>query len=153
MAYKIFISYSPCDLQLVKHVKTLLEGSSVKVFIAEYPVAPEDVLSKTLMAGLKACDLFLLIWSKKSQETSWVSREVSIAASRQIPIVPIVLDPGIKLPGFIENREYLAAYQDPEATLKLLKGSIYENAKKKEKADGLMWLAIGGAILWLVYHR
>ena len=153
MAYKIFISYSSYDFQLINHVKKLLKSSAIKVYVAEYSMAPGDALSDTLKASIKACDLFLLIWSRNSQKHTSVSQEVSIASSWQKPIVPVVLDPGIKLPGIIENRSYLAAYQDPETTLDLLKTNIYENAKKKEKADGLLWLVIGGVILWLLYHR
>ena len=153
MAYKIFISYSSYDFQLISHVKKLLKSSAIKVYVAEYSMAPGDVLSDTLKASIKACDLFLLIWSRKSQESTCLSQEFGIASSWQKPIVPVVLDPGIKLPIFIENRNYLAAYQDPETTLELLKSNIFENAKKKEKANGLMWLMIGGALLWLLYHR
>lgn len=150
MAYKVFISYSTKYFPIVEHVRKLLQHSSVEVFVAEYSVAPGSSLSEEIISAIKSCNMFILLWSSNSKESEWVPQEIGIAASEKKLILPIVLQPDLKLPGFIQDRKYLKAYKNPEATLSWLRTNVFEQAKKKEQVDGLVWLGIGFAVLWLV---
>lgn len=153
MAYKVFISYSTKDLPVVEHVKALLQHSSVEVFVAEYSVAPGKSLPAEIITAIKNCNLFILLWSTNSKESEWVPQEIGIAASDKKPILPIVLHPDISLPGFIKELKYLPVYKNPEGALSWLRANVFEQAQKKEQTDGLVWLGLGAAVLWLLSQK
>jgi hypothetical protein len=153
MPYRVFISYSTKDFSLVDYVRKLLRHSAIEVFVAEYSVPPGSLLSDTIITAIKNCNLFLLLWSKNSKYSEWVPQEIGIATSEGKPIVPIVIEPGLELPGFIKNRRYLAAYKDPDVALKWMRQNIFENARRKEQTDGLVWMGIAAAVLWLLGRK
>lgn len=149
MAFKVFISYSTNDLPVVNHVRSLLEGSSIEVFVAEYSVDPGEPLPSKIKEAIHSCNLFLLMWSNNSKDSEWVSQEIGIAASCNKNIIPVLLETGLHLPGFINNLKYLNAYKNPEGAMSWLRENVYRQAQEKEKADGLVWLGLGAAFVWL----
>lgn len=149
MAYKVFISYATKDLPVVNHVRSLLTDVSIDVYIAEYSALPGTVLDENIKAALKACDLFILFWSQHSKSSEWVPQEIGIAVEANKTIMPVVLEPNLALPGFIKKLKYLAAYQNPNA-LNWVRMNVFERAREKQKKDGLVWLGIGAAVLWLL---
>ena len=153
MAYKVFISYSTKDFPVVEHVRTLLQHSSVEVFVAEYSVAPGKSLPIEIITAIKNCNLFILLWSENSKESEWVPQEIGIATSDKKPILPVVLHSDISLPGFIKELKYLPVYKNPEGALSWLRANVFEQAQKKEQADGLVWLGLGAAVLWLLSQK
>ena len=138
MAYKVFISYSTKDLPVVEHVRSLLQHTSVEVFVAEYSVTPGQTLPAEIIAAIKSCNLFILLWSNNSKESEWVPQEIGIATSEKKPILPVVLHADISLPGFIKALKYLPAYKNPEGALSWLRENVFEHAQKKEQTDGLV---------------
>lgn len=153
MAYKVFISYSTKDFPLVEHVRNLLQNSSVEVFVAEYSVMPGELLTAEIINAIKNCNLFILLWSRNSKESEWVPQEIGIAASERKPILPAVLHSDISLPGFIRDLKYLPVYKNPEGALSWLRANVFEQAQKKEQTDGLVWLSLGAAVVWLFSQK
>ena len=76
-------------------------------------------------------------------------QEIGIAKSAEKTILPVVLEQGLTLPGFISNLKYLNVYQDPERALEWLQVNVFKQAEEKQKNEGLVWLGIGAAVLWL----
>ena len=150
MPYKVFISYSTKDIEKLNHVRNTLQESAIEVFAAEYNLDPGESLSETIIAAIRNCDIFILLWSTNSKESEWVPQEIGIAKSSNRKILPIVLEPDIALPGFISNLKYLNAHSDPEKALEWLRSNIFKKAEEKQKNDGLFWLGLGSAILWLI---
>lgn len=153
MTYKVFISYSTKDLPIVEHVRSLLQHSSIEVFVAEYSIAPGQSLPAEIITAIKNCNLFILLWSKNSKESEWVPQEIGIATSEKKPILPAVLHPDISLPGFIRELKYLPVYKNPEDALSWLRANVFERAQKKEQTDGLVWLCLGAAVIWLLSQK
>lgn len=153
MAYKVFISYSTKDFPLVDYVRNLLQHSAVEVFVAEYSVAPGQSLPVKIIAAIKKCNLFILLWSKNSKESEWVPQEIGIATSEKKPILPVMLHQNIPLPGFTSNLKYLPLYKNPDSALGWLRTNVFEQAQKKEQTDGLVWLGIGAAVIWLLSQK
>lgn len=153
MAYKVFISYSTKDFPLVDYVRNLLQHSSVEVFVAEYSVAPGQSLPAEIITAIKDCNLLILLWSKNSKESEWVPQEIGIATSEKKPILPVVLHQNISLPGFISNLKYLPLYKNPDSALSWLRANVFEQAQKKEQTDGLVWLGLGAAVIWLFSQK
>jgi len=153
MAYKVFISYSTKDLATVQHLRSMLQNSAIEVFVAEYSVAPGQSLPAEIIAAIKACNPLILLWSENSKTSQWVPQEIGIAASEQKTIIPVVLQPDMSLPGFIQGRKYLAAHQNPEQAFAWLKANVFEQAQKQAQTDGLVWLGLGAAFLWLLPQK
>ena len=135
---------------MVNFVQSMLVGSSVEVFIAEYSVAPGTQLSPPIVAAIKACDLFLLIWSKDAQASDWVPQEIGIAKAENRNILPVVLQQGLKLPGFIADLKYLDVPKNPEAAFAWLRDHVFARATAKQQQDSVALLALGAAVLWLM---
>ena len=149
MSYKVFISYSTKDLPKVNHIRSMLEHSAIEVFVAEYSLLPGQPLSEHIINAIKNCNLFILLWSSSARESEWVPQEIGIAKSAEKTILPVVLEQGLTLPGFISNLKYLNVYQDPERALEWLQVNVFKQAEEKQKNEGLVWLGIGAAVLWL----
>lgn len=149
MTYKVFISYSTKDLETVNRIKSMLQHSSIAVFVAEYSVKPGEPLPEKIIQAIKDCNLFILLWSSNSKESDWVPQEIGIAKSSDKAILPVVLEPNLALPGFIANLKYLNAYQEPEISLEWLQVNVFKKAEEKVKTDGLVWLGLGVVVLWL----
>ena len=148
MSYRIFISYSTKDLAIVKELQRYLQDPSVEVFVAEYSVLPGDKLNDKIKKAIRACDHFVLLWSKNSKASEWVSQEIAIAHENDKDILPIVLDEGLHLPGFINDLKYLPAYTGLTASMQWAQKHLISSARKSENEKGLIILGlIAGAIV------
>ncbi|TXH06129.1 MAG: toll/interleukin-1 receptor domain-containing protein [Nevskiaceae bacterium] len=150
MALKVFISYSTKDIQIVDFVKSMLAGARVQVFVAEYSVAPGTPLSPAIITAIKQCDLFILLWSQNSRASEWVPQEIGIAKCEGKKIVPVVLQSNLHLPGFISDLKYLDVPKNPQGAFTWLRDNVVSQASEKQKQESAAWLAIGGALLWLL---
>ena len=153
MAFRVFISYSTRDMALVNHVKHLLEDSSIEVFVAEYSVSPSSPLAQNIIDAIKDCHLFIVLWGENSRTSEWVQQEIGIATSGKKPILPVLLTPGIALPGFIRDLKYLPVYDRPEEALAWLRANVFARARKKQQEDTWAWVGIAAAVLFLATRK
>lgn len=154
MSYKVFISYSSKDLAIVKQFEiSLSQYPGIEVFVADYSIAPGSAFRDEIINEIDTSNLFVLLWSKNSKTSEWVSQEIGIAKTKQKPILPIVLHKRLKLPGFINDLEYLAAYKNPEESLRILQKNVFELAQKKMKGDALFGFILAGAFVWLLSQK
>ncbi len=150
MAFSVFISYSTKDLSRARQIKHLLEGTGSKAFLAEYSLSPGSELGQAILAAIKECDLFLLLWSANAKSSEWVPQEIGVARAHKRPIIPVMLNKDIELPGFLKGLKYLPLYKAPNQALTWLQRNVFQQAQKKQQRDGLVWLGIGGVVLWLL---
>lgn len=150
MAFNVFISYATKDLSVVDQVRTVLEGSSVAVFVAEHSVPAGSPLAQSIITAIKQCDIFIVLWSRNADASDWVPQEVGIAKADNKHIIPVLLDPGLKPPGFMSDLKYLDATCDPQRAFTWLRDNVFAKATEKQKQEGLVWLGIGAALLWLL---
>lgn len=135
MPYRVFISYSTKDMQRVEEVRAALHDMLVDVFIAEHDVQPGQQLLKEIAKAIKVCQVFLLVWSKNSQESQWVSNELTLAMSESKLVIPIVLDREAALPSALADTKYLPAYRDPQQALEWLRKTILQRARERRDLD------------------
>lgn len=62
----------------------------------------------------------------------------------------MILEEGVQLPVFLAGTKYLAAHRDPEAATKWLQQNVFDRAQKHDQAQGLAWLGLGAALVWLL---
>ena len=150
MAFEAFISYSTRDLSRARQVKRLLDRPGCSAYLAEYTLLPGEELDPAIIAAIQRCDVFVLLWSHYAKASEWVPQEIGIAKVLKKPIVPIVLHRSASPTGFLRGTKYLPLYKDPARGLQWLQTHVFEQATKKEQREGLTWLGLGAAFLWLL---
>ncbi len=150
MGFNVFISYSTRDLNRATNVKEMLEETGSKVFLAEYSVSPSEDLSSGIKTAIENCDLFILLWSTHARDSEWVPQEIGIAKANDKPIMPVFLHKHLELPGFLKGLKYLPLHKNPEENLKWLQEHVYEKSEAKGRRNGLVWLGVGAALMWLL---
>ena len=151
MAYDIFISYSSKNLHVVDWARaTLTQPGVTEVFAAEYSVLPSQKLNDEIVRAIRACDLFVLLWTHDARASDYVPQEIGIAIGCNKTILPVVMEDNVPIPGFITNLKYLPAHKNWEGSFEWLTQFVHENAKKLQNAKALGAIAatiLGG--IWL----
>ena len=153
MALKVFISYASRDIEIVNHLKSMLDGAPVETYVAEYDLPPGAAISPALLAKIKDCDLFIVLWSANSRASEWVSQEIGAARSQNKTIIPLMLQHGLQPPGFISDLKFLDVPRNPEAAFTWLRENVLTLALAKQKQEGVGVLAVFGALLWLFSRK
>lgn len=158
--FKVFISYSTHDLKNVTELQQSLIGTGVEVFVAEHSVIPSQKLSETISSAITTCDLFILLWSAKAKASDWVPQEIGKAHSLNKTILPLVLEDGLDLPGFIKGLKYLAVFRDPPVAMAQAQDFVLKSfqakqaaIRQKEQENARNLLVLGGLVLWLFNQK
>lgn len=146
MAFSVFISYSTHDLANATALQSWVATVGAQPFLAQYSVAPGNPLSADIIAAIKNCDLFLLLWSAHARGSEWVPQEIGIAKGAGRPILPVVLHPGLELPGFVRDLKYLEVYTDPTSAIQWLCQDVSARVRQKD-TDRLVFGVIGAVLL------
>lgn len=153
MSYKVFVSYSTRDLETVNRVQALFKDASIDVFIAEYSVKPGESLSSRIPEAIRECDLFLLLWTSTSIASEWVQQEVGAARGLGKAVLPLLLEPDVKMPAFLADVKYLVAHQNVEQALVTLRQEVFAKAASKQQQEGLVWLGLTLTVLFLLTKK
>lgn len=159
--FKVFISYSTHDLTSVTELHQSLNGTGVEVFVAEHSVSASELLTEKISSAIAACDLFILLWSANARASDWVQQEIGKAHSLNKTILPLVLDDGLALPGFIGGLKYLPVFRDRQAAMAqaqefVLKAFQTKQAavvRQKEQENARNLLVLGGLVFWLFNQK
>lgn len=156
MTFKVFVSYSTQDLNRVSHLQDHLAGSPIDVFVAQHSVTPSQNLSESIDRAIEQCDIFVLIWSQNAQASPWVQQEIGKATAWKKRILPLVMDAGAELPGFIRDLKYLAVHTDPLALQQardIIVSAYQEKMKRisesaQTEKNNIALVALGAFLLW-----
>ena len=159
--FKVFISYSTHDLNSVTELHQSLNGTGVEVFVAEHSVVASEPLSDRISSAITACDLFILLWSANARASDWVPQEIGKAHSLNKTILPLVLDDGLALPGFISGLKYLPVFRDRQAAmaqaqelvLKAFQAKQAAAVRQKEQETARNLLVLGGLVFLLFNQK
>jgi len=92
MSYEIFISYSSVDRNLANAVCAKLEEAGRRCWIAPRDIPPGAEWGSSILDGIKACKMFLLLFSKSSDASPQVIREVERAVHHGLIVIPIRIE-------------------------------------------------------------
>lgn len=149
MAFSVFISYSTSDLVSATALRSWITAAGAQAYLAEYTLLPGLPIAEEIATAIRNCDLFLLLWSLNARSSEWVPQEIGVAKGAGRAILPVVLQPGVALPGFIRDLKYLDLYTDPMTGVQWLHDHIA--ALVKRKGDGALVAAgVIGALLLLL---
>jgi len=153
LAYKVFLSYSTKDFPQVEALRAWLQLPQVECFVSEYAVTPGVPLAPAIQSALRACDLFVVLWSRNAAQSEWVPQEIGIAQGCGKPILPIVLEEGIGLPGFIKDLRYVPAYRNVNEAMHWLREFVLTSSMKHSQQQTLGALALGTLLLLLLKSK
>jgi len=106
MTYKIFISHSHKDADLaMKLDNSLKPRRGFSVFRANYDSELGDKIPKRIMKKIAESHLFIVIWSRNSSKSNWVSQEIGMALLGKLKILPVIHGRGLALPETLTSLE------------------------------------------------
>ena len=123
MKKKLFISYAREDKAIAKKISKQLTDSEIDFFLDEKNIELGDDFVEEVKQGIKDCDEFLVILSKRSIESKWVVYECGFAKGSEKKVIPYLTDSDLKLPEFLRNYQYvkslskLKEYRDRNVTI------------------------------------
>jgi hypothetical protein len=100
----------------------------IHVFAAEYSVRPSQVLNQQIELAIRNCDLFILLWSQDARASDYVPQEIGIAKGCNKVILPVVIEEGVPVPGFIRELKYLPAHKNWDGSFHWLTQFVRANA-------------------------
>ena len=89
----VFISHSSKDKEIAEKVLNFFEGRGLNCWIAPRDIVPGTEWAAAINAAITASKVFLIIYTANSAESSQVSREISLAETKQgVFVVPYKTD-------------------------------------------------------------
>jgi hypothetical protein len=147
--YRVFVSYSTRDVEWASYLHQLLTDAGAGVFVAEHDVALGVSLNRRISAEVKACDLFILLWNRLSEASSYVQSKILLAKSENKRILPLLLDRLTKLPPMLGDLKYLPLHRDPRSALAETKKLVSDPAQQKAVSN-LIAVALTAFIGWVL---
>ncbi len=89
---KVFISYNRHDFEHAKYLCNLLEGAGISCWMAPRNIEPSNSWASEIIKGLTECKVLALLISRTSMNSIEVAKEVDLANTAGIKIVPIRLE-------------------------------------------------------------
>jgi len=155
-----FISHSSRDLPFVRRLAERLNGQGIDVWLDDMQLKAGDALTQTIALAVKQHDCVVVVFSRASLASTWVRKEVAMAARRTSKnriarIVPLLLERQAagKLPKSLHDTKYVD-FSDPRrfeeglAQLVNLMGrdSTTEHAKNLERIEFIGAESISAAL-------
>ncbi len=150
MAYRVFISHSTRDQGLVITLANLLTQFGVEVFVAEWYLAPGELLDSKVFSQIEQADCVVVLLTQNGIRSNWVQQEIGYAIKLKKPIIPLVergMDP--KDLGALQGREYIE-YDPSQPREALLKVSNYVKSLELKRTERNKALLIAGGIMALL---
>jgi hypothetical protein len=88
MAHEVFISYSDKDRTIADAICSMLENSSIKCWYAPRDIRPGANYGGEIVRAIRATNIFVLVFSKHSNLSKPVLKEIERAYNKEIVIIP-----------------------------------------------------------------
>lgn len=147
MAFNVFISYSLKDLETARQLQGYLaqiQGTSA--FLSESSLIIGQ-LSEALITKIKECDLFIVLYSKNSQNSNYVQQEIGVARGNNKIIIPLLLDAEAKPDAMLQGISYLSIYDEEKRTTQIPRLYNYVAQESQKKINSQTLLALGAIVL------
>ncbi|MBQ2910807.1 MAG: toll/interleukin-1 receptor domain-containing protein, partial [Clostridia bacterium] len=88
----IFISYKSEDIEKARAVRDHLESEGLSVWMAPDSITGGASYAAEIPPAIDGAKVFLLVFTKNTQNSKWVSRELDRAINGNKIIIPLMLD-------------------------------------------------------------
>lgn len=145
MGFKVFISYSTSDFELVYQLKEWLEVNGIAAYLAELDPQPGVLIEEKVARAIDQSDCVIAFLTRDGVRAVWVNYEVGYARSRGKLVIPVA-EEGVTVPGFLEGVEYVPfTWERPaEAIDKLIAYLTEKRANTEAQRAGLAALLFLG---------
>jgi tetratricopeptide (TPR) repeat protein len=92
MPHDVFISYSNVDKQAAFAACATFEANGIRCWIAPRDVAAGSEWAEEIITAIESAKIMVLIFSSNSNESRQVKREIELAVSRGLTIMPLRLE-------------------------------------------------------------
>ena len=119
MAHQIFLSYSIGDQPVADAICKALESSGIRCWIAPRDIEAASGWGGSIVAGIRASQAVLVVFSEKSNASPQVVREMEVAVAQRLPLIPVrIADalPTEDMQYFLGVSHWFNAYPQPIAT-------------------------------------
>lgn len=95
MKNDIFISYASKDKHIADAVCSTLENSGIRCWFAPRDIFPGSDWAQSIINAIKSSKIMILIFSQNSNASSQVTKELNLAVSNNLMIVPFKIDDSV----------------------------------------------------------
>ena len=88
----VFISYKNEEFDEANWVKTTLETNGISCWMAPMCIPGGSSYAVEIPVAIRNCKVFVLILSKRSQDSKWVPRELDQAINAGKTVLPFMLE-------------------------------------------------------------
>lgn len=108
MSYKVFLSHSTKDIELVMTIRDDLVKAGITVYLAEENPEPDRPLAQKILDNIKSSNCMIVLLTAIGYRSQYVNQEVGAAKMSNLPVIPLV-EKGIKtrIRGLLEGIEYI----------------------------------------------
>lgn len=146
MAYKVFISHSTADMDLVHQLMYWLDANGIETHAGMLTQRPDVPLLTSVRDAIETSDCVLGVLTVDGARSDTVNQEIGYATRSQRLIVPIV-ELGVHPKGFLADNDYITFDpRQPENAINEAVRYLYEQKLSKEsqeKARGTVLFALG----------
>jgi hypothetical protein len=119
MAVNVFVSYSEKDHVAATLVGTLRRNPRVRIFIAHEVRSPGMSIRQKVDLAIEQAQVFLLLWSQRSESSEWVAHEIDVALRLGKPVIPVLIE-DVELPEALSDIEAVPLYRDSSYYMNLI---------------------------------
>jgi len=117
MPFRVFISHSTQDPEIVYTLYNLLRQRGIEAYVAEYYPEPGRPLPQKVLENIMASNLVLVILTRYGARSASVNQEVGAAIANRKRIIPLV-EAGVDVGVLLQGIEYVPLdVSDPVGTL------------------------------------
>ena len=123
----VFISHSSKDKAIADVIVASLEQEGISVWIAPRDIPGGTDYGASIMKGLRECDVLVLVFSKASNESEAVIREVQLAFNEKKAIIPFRIEDtpvGDSLAFYLSGLHWIDAVQKKKRDLNVLQKDV-----------------------------
>jgi hypothetical protein len=116
LPHDVFISYSAQDKTVADALCATLENRKIQCWIAPRDILPGEDFASAITKAIENSRIFLLVFSKDSNTSQYVMREVNAAVSRGNPIIPFRIEdvkPTQSMAFLLGTKQWLDALTPP----------------------------------------
>ncbi|MHA6206277.1 toll/interleukin-1 receptor domain-containing protein [Dyella soli] len=116
MAHDLFVSYSLPDREAAFTLVQRLEARGTSVWIAPRDVSPAADWAAEIIDAIASARLMVLVFSRSSNDSGQVRREVERAVHKQVPVLPFRIEdvlPSKSLEYFLSTQHWMDAFPPP----------------------------------------
>jgi tRNA A-37 threonylcarbamoyl transferase component Bud32 len=115
-ARDVFISYAASDRAVAEAACAALESEHVRCWIAPRDVLPGQSFAQALVSAIHAARVFVLVFSSATNRSQQVERELDMAVSSGLPILPLRVEdvlPRESIEYYLAGQHWLDALTPP----------------------------------------